>query len=69
MQTQGTFKFRKTFPQLPGGTVENPTYIQTEHGNRLLTSGWWAYARKPVRSFLPFLYKNVVFIHQTKILK
>ena len=51
MQTQGTFKFRQTFPQLPWGTVEHPTYIQTEHGNRLLTSGWWAYARKPV-SFL-----------------
>ncbi|KAL5513288.1 ERG4_2 [Sanghuangporus vaninii] len=47
MQTQGTFKWRKAFPQLPRGTVENPTYIQTEHGNRLLTSGWWAYARKP----------------------
>ncbi|KZS94323.1 ERG4/ERG24 ergosterol biosynthesis protein [Sistotremastrum niveocremeum HHB9708] len=46
MQTQGTFKFRKTFPQLPWGTIENPTYVQTEHGNRLLTSGWWGYARK-----------------------
>ncbi len=32
MQTQGTFKFRKTFPQLPWGTVQNPTYIQTAHG-------------------------------------
>lgn len=32
MQTQGTFKFRKTFPQLPWGTCENPTYIQTAHG-------------------------------------
>ncbi|TDL23613.1 ERG4/ERG24 ergosterol biosynthesis protein [Rickenella mellea] len=47
MQTQGTFKFRKTFPQLPWGTIENPTFIQTAHGNRLLTSGWWTYARKP----------------------
>ncbi|KAH8108345.1 ERG4/ERG24 ergosterol biosynthesis protein [Phellopilus nigrolimitatus] len=47
MQTQGTFKWRKAFPQLPWGTVENPTYIQTAHGNRLLTSGWWKYARKP----------------------
>ncbi|KAF8202267.1 ergosterol biosynthesis ERG4/ERG24 [Pholiota molesta] len=34
MQTQGITKFRKTFPQLPGA-------------NRLLTSGWWAYSRKP----------------------
>jgi delta24(24(1))-sterol reductase len=32
MQTQGIFKFRYTFPQLPGGTIKNPTYIQTEHG-------------------------------------
>ncbi|KAF8634576.1 hypothetical protein AX17_004166 [Amanita inopinata Kibby_2008] len=47
MQTQGIYKFRKTFPQLPGNTVKNPTYIQTAHGNRLLTSGWWAYSRKP----------------------
>ncbi|KAG9224093.1 hypothetical protein CCMSSC00406_0010027 [Pleurotus cornucopiae] len=47
MQTQGIHEFRKTFPQLPGCVVENPTYIQTEHGNRLLTSGWWAYSRKP----------------------
>ncbi|KIL69275.1 hypothetical protein M378DRAFT_119215 [Amanita muscaria Koide BX008] len=47
MQTQGIYKFRKTFPQLPWNTVENPTYIQTAHGNRLLTSGWWAYSRKP----------------------
>jgi len=47
MQTQGTFQYRKTFPQLPWGMIENPTYIQTEHGNRLLTSGWWAFVRKP----------------------
>ncbi|TFK39809.1 ergosterol biosynthesis ERG4/ERG24 [Crucibulum laeve] len=47
MQTQGITKFRKTFPQLPWNTVENPTYIQTAHGNRLLTSGFWAYSRKP----------------------
>jgi len=46
MQTQGTFQFRNTFPQLPWGTVKNPTYIQTAHGNRLLTSGWWQFARK-----------------------
>jgi len=32
MQTQGITKFRKTFPQLPGCVVENPTYIQTAHG-------------------------------------
>ncbi|TEB36682.1 ERG4/ERG24 ergosterol biosynthesis protein [Coprinellus micaceus] len=47
MQTQGITTFRKTFPQLPWNTVPNPTFIQTEHGNRLLTSGFWAYSRKP----------------------
>ncbi|KAH8829895.1 ergosterol biosynthesis ERG4/ERG24 [Flagelloscypha sp. PMI_526] len=47
METQGITTFRKTFPQLPWNHVKNPTYIQTQHGNRLLTSGWWAYSRKP----------------------
>ncbi|PFH51778.1 hypothetical protein AMATHDRAFT_141557 [Amanita thiersii Skay4041] len=47
MQTQGIYNFRKTFPQLPWNTVQNPTFIQTAHGNRLLTSGWWKYSRKP----------------------
>lgn len=32
MQTQGITEFRKTFPQLPGCIVKNPTYIQTAHG-------------------------------------
>ena len=32
MQTQGITEFRKTFPQLPGCVVENPTFIQTAHG-------------------------------------
>ena len=32
MQTQGVLSYRKTFPQLPGGTVENPTFVQTAHG-------------------------------------
>ncbi|KAJ2934800.1 hypothetical protein H1R20_g2263, partial [Candolleomyces eurysporus] len=47
MQTQGITEFRKTFPQLPWNTVKNPTFIQTAHGNRLLTSGFWAFSRKP----------------------
>lgn len=47
MQTQGRTEFRNTFPQLPWGTIKNPTFIQTAHGNRLLTSGWWAWSRKP----------------------
>jgi hypothetical protein len=48
MQMQGTYEPRWTFPQLPWGTIENPTYIETAHGNKLLTSGWWQFARKPV---------------------
>lgn len=32
MQTQGITTFRKTFPQLPGGMIENPRFIQTAHG-------------------------------------
>ena len=31
MQMQGTYKYRWTFPQLPWGTLKNPTYIQTAH--------------------------------------
>jgi len=47
MQMQGIDSYRWTFPQMPWSTLKNPTYIQTEHGNRLLTSGFWAWARKP----------------------
>ncbi|KAF8916062.1 ergosterol biosynthesis ERG4/ERG24 [Mucidula mucida] len=47
MQLQGITEFRKAFPQLPWNTVKNPTFVQTAHGNRLLTSGWWAHSRKP----------------------
>ncbi|KAJ9096769.1 hypothetical protein QFC21_005039 [Naganishia friedmannii] len=47
MQQQGVYVPRKSFPQLPGAVVENPTFIETKHGNKLLTSGCWAYARKP----------------------
>ena len=32
MQTQGITTYRKTFPQLPGGTLHNPKFIQTQHG-------------------------------------
>jgi len=46
MQQRGTFIHRRAFPQLPWGTLKNPQYHQTEHGNKLLTDGWWRYARK-----------------------
>jgi hypothetical protein len=32
MQGQGIHTFRNTFPQLPGGTIKNPEFIQTKHG-------------------------------------
>ena len=38
---------RNAFPQLPWGHIKNPSYIKTEHGNLLLTSGWWGILRKP----------------------
>ncbi|KIR81692.1 delta24(24(1))-sterol reductase [Cryptococcus gattii EJB2] len=47
MQQQGEYKPRKAFPQLPWAELKNPTYIQTKHGNKLLTSGFWRFARKP----------------------
>ena len=31
MQMQGTYQYRYTFPQLPWGTLKNPTYVQTAH--------------------------------------
>ncbi|KAH9252216.1 hypothetical protein BASA81_009818 [Batrachochytrium salamandrivorans] len=33
-------------PQLPFGTLENPEFIQTKTGSRLLVDGWFRYARK-----------------------
>jgi delta24(24(1))-sterol reductase len=46
LQQQGDYKPRGAFPVLPGAVVKNPTYIQTKHGNKLLTNGLWQYARK-----------------------
>lgn len=48
MQMDGDVQKRWTFPQLPWNTVQNPKYIQTEQGGKLLIDGWWAYLRKPV---------------------
>jgi delta24(24(1))-sterol reductase len=46
MQQQGEYKPRYAFPVLPGIVLKDPSYIQTKHGNKLLTDGWWRYARK-----------------------
>lgn len=46
MGLRGTFIKRKSFPQLPWGTLENPKYLTTECGSLLLIDGWWKYARK-----------------------
>lgn len=41
MMDEGTYIPRKAFPQLPFGTLINPTFIQTKQGNKLLTGGWY----------------------------
>ncbi|MCW2542429.1 MAG: delta(((1)))-sterol reductase [Frankiales bacterium] len=46
MQERGTGIRRRTFPQLPWGTLQNPRYLVTESGHTLLIDGWWRYARK-----------------------
>eukprot|EP01006_Ploeotia_vitrea_P029588 TRINITY_DN62099_c0_g1_i1.p1 TRINITY_DN62099_c0_g1~~TRINITY_DN62099_c0_g1_i1.p1 ORF type:complete len:442 (-),score=30.16 TRINITY_DN62099_c0_g1_i1:1371-2696(-) len=46
MIERGTYIPRKAFPQLPWGTLKNPTYIRTSTGSKLLTSGWYGIARK-----------------------
>ncbi len=34
------------WPQLPWGTLRNPSYVQTATGSKLLTDGWYRYGRK-----------------------
>ncbi|EFC38024.1 delta24(24-1) sterol reductase [Naegleria gruberi] len=47
MKKNGTFRERKTFPQLPYGTLpDNAKCLKTKAGSELLVDGWWAYARK-----------------------
>ncbi|KAK9472679.1 ergosterol biosynthesis ERG4/ERG24 [Dipodascopsis tothii] len=45
-QMYGSYRPRKSFPQLPWQVVKNPTYIKCKNGGTLLTSGWYSYARK-----------------------
>jgi len=45
-QEKGTLFIRKTFPQLPWHTIQNPTFIRCKNGGTLLTSGWYGLARK-----------------------
>jgi delta24(24(1))-sterol reductase len=45
-QELGTYVKRRTFPQLPWGTLIRPRYLRTANGGTLLIDGWWAYARK-----------------------
>ncbi len=46
MQERGAFVQRRTFPQLPWGTLRNPRYLTTAGGGTLLVDGWWRFARK-----------------------
>ncbi len=46
MQLNGSYVKRKAFPQLPWGTLDNPRYLDTDAGSKLLVDGWWRYARK-----------------------
>ncbi len=46
MQESGTYVERRTFPQLPWGTLRNPRHLVTANGGTLLVDGWWQYARK-----------------------
>ncbi|MCI0382371.1 MAG: delta(24(24(1)))-sterol reductase [Chlamydiae bacterium] len=46
MQLRNTFVQRKTFPQLPWGTLHNPLTLKTASGDPLLIDGWYRYARK-----------------------
>ncbi|KAL7270395.1 C-24(28) sterol reductase [Rhizina undulata] len=43
---KGTLIKRKTIPQLPWQTIQNPTFIKCKNGGTLLTSGWYGLARK-----------------------
>lgn len=42
-----TYIKRYTFPQLPFAELENPKYLKTHLGGKLLLGGLWGYLRKP----------------------
>jgi delta24(24(1))-sterol reductase len=46
MKVAGTYVRRRTFPQLPWATLDNPDYLKTSQGSMLLLGGWWRHARK-----------------------
>ena len=46
MKLNGSYVKRRAFPQLPWGTLEDPRYLDTDAGSKLLVDGWWKYARK-----------------------
>ncbi|KAI1443260.1 ergosterol biosynthesis ERG4/ERG24 family-domain-containing protein [Annulohypoxylon stygium] len=43
---RGNLEKRKTFPALPWIYIDNPKYIDTATGDKILVDGWWGYARK-----------------------
>ncbi|KAK3360022.1 Delta(24(24(1)))-sterol reductase like protein [Lasiosphaeria hispida] len=43
---KGKLVLRRTFPQLPWQTVENPKTIETGLGDKILVDGWYGLARK-----------------------
>ncbi len=46
MSERGQMIHRKSFPQLPWQTVENPRIIKTKTGDSILADGWYGWARK-----------------------
>lgn len=47
MKQRGTFLERPwAFPQFSNGTINNPSFITTKCGSKLLIDGWWIVARK-----------------------
>ncbi|XHG06446.1 Delta(24(24(1)))-sterol reductase erg4B [Aspergillus wentii] len=45
-QERGTMVSRKTFPQLPWQTLQNPKTLTAEDGSKILVDGWYGKARK-----------------------